>query len=226
MRDVILQEATRLFADHGYDGTSLQEIADAVGIRKPSLLYHFPSKQDLRQAVLEQLLARWNDVLPSLLQGATREERFDVVMAEMLSFFRADPDRARLLIREVLDRPQDMTDQLAGYIRPWLEVVVDYIRRDQEAGNIHPDADPEAYVVAIINLGVTAVGLYEKLALVLPGSDTVDESRQRQETEILRIARSSLFLPDSGRASQDSRVASPGTPASGSTARDARRGEP
>ena len=57
VRSEILRTATRLFAAKGFDGTSLKDIADAGGIRKPSLLYHFPSKEQLRLAVLEQLRA-------------------------------------------------------------------------------------------------------------------------------------------------------------------------
>lgn len=52
-RERILVEASHLFAVRGYFGTSTRDIADAVGLRQPSLFFHFPSKQ----AIVEQLLA-------------------------------------------------------------------------------------------------------------------------------------------------------------------------
>ena len=68
-KDVEYGEA---FARDGVDGTSLQVVADAVGIRKPSLLHHFPSKTALRDAVLDELLAHWKDDLPRAMAAARR----------------------------------------------------------------------------------------------------------------------------------------------------------
>ncbi len=52
-RDRILNEASRLFAERGYDGTSTRQIADAVGIKQPSLFHHFASKQAIMEALLD-----------------------------------------------------------------------------------------------------------------------------------------------------------------------------
>src|SRR5690242_7312437 len=88
----IVTAATRLFAAQGFGATSVQEIADAVGVTKQAVLHHYPSKEHLRRAVLDSVLAHWNETLPKLLLAATASsERFDAVFGELGRFFAADP---------------------------------------------------------------------------------------------------------------------------------------
>src|SRR5579862_9725607 len=95
VRAAVIKAATRLFAAHGFDGTAVQDVADAVGVTKPAVLHHFASKEHLRMAVLGAILAHWKDTLPTLLLAATAsEERFEAVFGELHRFFAQDRDRA------------------------------------------------------------------------------------------------------------------------------------
>jgi len=62
-RDAILMTALDLFADKGYDATSMREIAERVGISKPALYYHFDSKEDIVRGVLGDQLAQIEDLV-------------------------------------------------------------------------------------------------------------------------------------------------------------------
>jgi AcrR family transcriptional regulator len=191
VRAATVAAATRLFAARGFDGTALQDIADAVGVTKPAVLHHFPSKEHVRQAVLEAILAHWNEALPRLLLAASAsQDRFDAVFGELHRFFAADPDRARLVMREVLDRPAEMRKLLRGAVRPWLGAVAEYIRAGQESGRHFADADAEAYVVHVLQLVIAAAASAPVLSAALG-----EGARGRYDAELARIARASLFSP-------------------------------
>lgn len=198
VRAQILNHATRLFAEQGYDGTSVQQIADAVGIRKPSLLYHFRSKDELRQNVIAEMLAHWNAVLPGLLLKASTEERFDATMEALTEFFIEDPDRARLFLRETLDRPESMQAMLAQFVQPWVELLGGQLERAKEQGLVQPDVDPQAYAVEVIAMAVAGTAVIDTLRVVLPEIPARGTTRQRHARELIRVARSSLYTDNEG----------------------------
>jgi len=193
VRTEILTHATRLFAEQGYDGTSVQEIADAVGIRKPSLLYHFNSKDELRENVISEMLAHWNAVLPSLLLRATREERFDATMEALSKFFIEDPDRARLMLRETLDRPEHMRALLKEFVKPWIELLGEQLERAKSQGMVQPCVDPEAYAIQVISMAVSGTAVIDTLQTILPNDPVRGTTRERHVRELIRVARSSLY---------------------------------
>jgi len=195
MRQRILDHATRLFAVRGFNGTSVQAVAEAVGIRKPSLLYHFKSKDALRAGVLDQMLNHWKDEIPKVLAAAsTGKDRFATGVGAIISFFTADPNRARLVVREMLDSPESVREMLDTHFRPWTSMIADYIRTGQEAGSIREDVDPESWIVQVVTMciGTIAVGDVTS-ALVRRRGDGDRPHPSEQMKELVRIARQSLF---------------------------------
>lgn len=189
-----LLAATKLMAAHGFDGTSVQDIADELGVTKQAVLHHFASKESIREAVLDDILQHWNERLPKLLLAATAsEDRFEAVFGELFRFFFAEPDRARLILREALDRPEHVRRLLEGPVRPWLRAVASYIDSGVERGQHHAGLDPEAYVLNVLLFVLSAAaGVH-----VMPAALSTDDARERYTRELARIARSSLFLAPS-----------------------------
>jgi TetR/AcrR family transcriptional regulator len=214
-----LAAATRLFARRGFDATSLQDIATEVGVTKPAILHHFPSKEELRRAVFATILDHWREKLPAILLAATAsEDRFDGVLGELRAFFEADPDRARLVVREMLDRPDEIRTLVAAHVRPWIAAVALYIDRGKEKGEHHADVDAEAYTVHALTLVISAVAS-EAIALGVlerPGVSH-ERARDRYAKELRRIARSSLFTE---------RAAPVRAPATSSAVEPPRKGAP
>lgn len=196
MPRAIVGAATRLFAAQGVDATSIQAIADAVGVTKQAVLHYYPSKEHLRKAVLDGILAHWNETLPRLLLAtAASEDRFEAVFGELHAFFAKDPDRARVVLREVLDRPAEMREVLRGPVRPWLEAVAGYIRAGKASGKHHAEIDPEAYVLHIMQLGIAAAACASVTRAPLSNdANDANDAETRYDREFSRIARSSLFL--------------------------------
>jgi TetR/AcrR family transcriptional regulator len=185
LKESILDEATRLFASKGFAATSVQRIATGVGIRKPSLLYWFRNKETLREEVVERLLSRWKDVIPEILRAATTgENRFDAAMDEFIRFFQEDPDRARLLLRELLDRPDEMRERIERHLMPFISLLTAYIERGQKEGLIHPHLDPEAYVMEVVVLVLATLGT----------QTVVLHSAERRIAELKRISHDALFI--------------------------------
>ena len=188
--------ATKLFASHGYEGVSLQSIADSVGVAKQTLLYHYPSKDVLRRAVIEHVLEHWRRTLPGMLQAVTSgRRRFNALTEELVRFFDSDRDRARLLARELLDNPGDTRRLMIESLRPWILLVAEYIREGQKLGQIRENVDPESYVLHVIVLVISTVANLSTVAVALVGdAPTRAEPERRHLAELVRMTRTALFV--------------------------------
>lgn len=142
-KEAIIAEAVRCFAEAGYDGTSLNDIAAGVGIRRPSLLHHFASKDVLYGEVFERLLSDFfGQVEAAAASDLVGWVKVESVLAVAFRFFEANPDYVRLMRREALDGGSHLGIDLAAVLRPMFDEAVKYLRRQIEAGRFR-EHDPE-----------------------------------------------------------------------------------
>ena len=134
-RDQILDEALRCFAEKGYEGTSLNDIAAGVGIRRPSLLHHFPSKESLYGDVFERLLSDWLERLDeAVAESAMGWDKAELVLRACLDLFAETPDYVRIMRREALDGGIHLGIDLSGVLRPFFDSAVQYLEGQMDEG--------------------------------------------------------------------------------------------
>lgn len=104
-RQSILDAAERVFADLGYAAARLEDVAQAVGIRRPSIVYYFPGKQQLYDEVESDIFASMHDFVLKRVESAKDDPmaRLLALLDAWLDFLVSRPTAARIIQRLIAD---------------------------------------------------------------------------------------------------------------------------
>ncbi|MFE6334694.1 ScbR family autoregulator-binding transcription factor [Streptomyces sp. NPDC057798] len=169
-RQAILEAAGEVFAECGYSATRISDVYQRCGVTKGAFYFHFTSKAELAQAVLdEQVAAQFRYFAPPQEPGAPKvQEWVDVTLlvAHRLTFDRMLQGSIRLAV----DQGHDVIDRKVPY-QAWIEVSTRLLGEAQELGELVPGID----VATVSDAAVGAFTGVQLLSEIMTNRADVEE---------------------------------------------------
>ena len=190
----ILDAAEAAFADKGFEGTTLRDVADRVGIRIPSLYNHFESKDALYAAVLERGIAPLLRTLVESARDRGARGRPEDIVSETLSLLAQRPNLPRLVLHETLAGGRHLRQLLEVWLGPLL-VQAEQMVAAGPAANRWPAEQLPHLVLAMYN---AVVGYFAMAPIYrdLSGTDLLGEDALRHQTAVLQEMSRLIFGPE------------------------------
>lgn len=177
-REAIVEAAIAEFREHGFNGTSMDRVAAAAGVSKRTVYNHFPSKDELFEAILGLLWERGHSVAEAAFDARrpVRAQLLELLEQKMqllndLSFI----DLSRVAMAEMMHSPE-RAQAIASRLSQKEEGLPRWIRAAQQAGVLRAGVDPQ-YAAHQLHGMVKSFAFWPQLAM---GRPPLSASQQRQ----------------------------------------------
>ena len=149
----LLDKATAIFAEKGYETTTLQDIANALGVSRSALYHYVSSKEDLLTMLVEQVSQGLAEVLEELARRQDLSARHKLAnVVSLLVRQRAEhPDQFRILDRSETVLPEPARSQHLAARRKVLRELVNVIAAGTEAGEFRR-VDPRTTALSVLGM--------------------------------------------------------------------------
>ena len=191
----ILDAALVSFGSRGYEATSLDALADGLGLRKQSILYWFGSKEILLEAVIDRSAAELAAALEASLDRAgTGWDRVEAVVRSVFMLAARRPELIGL-VREVARLGPPAATRLTGALDPLMRRASSFLEAEMASGAMRRH-EPRLLLLAIYS---TVVGMITEVEVLRAlGEEPTARSLVRRRQEILRLLRSALLIDGNG----------------------------
>jgi TetR/AcrR family transcriptional regulator len=193
-RTTLVEEAIRQFGREGYGGASLDDIAGAVGVRKQTLLYYFPTKDALLEACLQAAGIRLAEVIAQALEGKEGYwERAEAVIHSVFDLAAEWPEFP-MFIREAGRLGPGAFARFGEALEPLRLSAIDFLQTGMDARQIRKQ-DP---ALLLFTLYTAVVGSLTEASVLssFVGADDARSSLKRREAEVVELVRAALRPPD------------------------------
>ena len=189
--DRILVAAMAEFGTRGYEATSLDDLARELGIRKQTILYWFPSKEALLEAVVDRCAAEVTGRLErGLAQAGEGFERVDAIVRVMFRLAARHPTMLGFL-REVTRLGPPASTRLLTQLQPLVDRAAGYLEDEMDAGRMQR-RDPRLLLLAAYSM---VAGLATEVEVLRAfGEERSLASLVRRRDELLALLRASLVV--------------------------------
>jgi AcrR family transcriptional regulator len=175
--DHILDAASAVFAEHGFGGARVDEIARRASVNKAMLYYHVGNKQALYTAVLSRNFARMEEALESVVdQGETVRDQIESLINEISRILRDLPDHPRIVLRELASAGTNLQPEVLERMVKFFDTVRGLLSDGVQTGEFRA-TDPIKTHLAVVgaSLMLTAASpLLDRVTELEPGIDTLD----------------------------------------------------
>jgi AcrR family transcriptional regulator len=187
----ILDAALYSFGTRGYEATSLDSLGETLGLRKQSILYWFPSKEALLEAVIDRAAGELSETLEAALARAgSGWSRVDAVVRSVFRLAAAKPELIGL-VREASRLGAPAATRLVAALDPLVERASSFLEAEMDAGQMTRH-EPRLLLLAIYS---TVIGMAAEVEVLRAfGEEPTARSLVRRRAEILRLLRSALVM--------------------------------
>ncbi|UYG09403.1 TetR/AcrR family transcriptional regulator [Halomonas sp. M4R1S46] len=179
----ILAAAERVFARHGYRGTSLQAIAEQAGLPKSNVLYYMGSKRKLYVRLLERMMERWNAMLDDISPEDDPAEVLAAFIRSKMQISRRHPEGSRLFASEILGGAPFLQEYLSGELRDWVQSRAAVFREWADRGLMDP-VDP-VWLIFLIWSSTQHYADFEAQVLGITGREALSDDDLEHITDFL-----------------------------------------
>jgi TetR/AcrR family transcriptional regulator, cholesterol catabolism regulator len=171
-RREVTREAAKLFAQKGYHGTSIGDIAEALGVQKGTLYSHIASKEDLLYETMREGADAFHAALDAIPEDAPAVEKIRLALRGHLRVVAEQLDVATVFVQEWRYLEGARRDEIVAERRRYEERIRDIFREGRELSELRADLDETAAALLLLSAANWAYTWLQ------PGRDT-DEIADR-----------------------------------------------